>query len=598
MTHSNGTNNLMWIKRLLVALAFAGFAFAPVQQAWGQFAPRIYLGTGALLSENTGDVAPRFDSNLAGTAPAIQGGVKLDYAKYMRVRAGVMYQELLSFEGGLEVHPLGTEARISPYAYAGYGRYFGAKVQNEEGVFPLGLGVEYGLRENLGLKVEVVGRWTEVQPNLDENPRDVTSEIASSFMPMVGITYKLNRIERRPPSAPVEEESAAAEEARQRRRARESGNSPFEDPLAGYDGEDAASIPTWTPPSRDSLRNAEPIVITGPRSAPLPDPGGPSFTGDVESTQDGTMVKLPDGTFLMGLTDEDPYDFQNAGRRRITVSAFYFDRYEVTNAEYRDYVNSLSGSAADEALPDSTVFSGVIRFEDYFYGSSYDTHPVVGVTWYQAKSYCQYQGKKLPTEAEWEYAARAGYIGAIYPWNGLSPTNQYGQYLANFSPSRGQAADGHAFTSPVDDFPYSKWGIYAVSGNAAEWVADSYSPSYNSLSASNPFYQDSEETEAVVRGGSWDSGSFEIGVGVRASYPKDEASDTIGFRCAANVGQIEGGGRRQQRRQQPQEPVGQDDGMTQEQPPAGEDSQAPEDDTMGGEGEEGTEGGQGGGDQG
>jgi formylglycine-generating enzyme required for sulfatase activity len=282
----------------------------------------------------------------------------------------------------------------------------------------------------------------------------------------------------------------------------------------------------------------------------------------------GDMVRLPDGTFIMGLTDEDPFDMQTSGRRRVTVSAFYIDRFEVTNAEYRAYLQSLSQGAREDALPDSTAWTSSASRADwstYFYGSNYDDYPVVSVTWQEAKDYCDNESKRLPTEAEWEYAARAGRVGGVYPWSGFSPRDAFGRYLANFNPGRqGQAADGYAFTAPVGSFPPSRWGIHDAAGNVAEWVEDTYSETYANLSDLDPVYrgtEDSQETRKVVRGGAWDSSAFRIGVGFRDMQESEQGSPRIGFRCAANVSQVEGTQRRFTNPEpEPSEPAGGDTG--------------------------------------
>jgi formylglycine-generating enzyme required for sulfatase activity len=297
---------------------------------------------------------------------------------------------------------------------------------------------------------------------------------------------------------------------------------------------------TEAPAATDGDEDAPLTLMTVPGiQTPVPMP--PTF---------GDMVRLPDGTFIMGLTDEDPFEIQSAGRRRVTVSAFYIDRFEVTNAEYRDYLQQLSPGEREEALPDSTAWSSSASradFSTYFYGSNYDEYPVVSITWQEAKDYCKAEQKRLPTEAEWEYAARAGRVGGVYPWSGFSPRDAFGRYLANFNPGRqGQAADGYAFTAPVGSFPPSRWGLHDVAGNAAEWVEDTYAPTYANLSDLDPVYrgQDSEETRKVVRGGAWDSDAFRIGVGFRDMHEADSGSPRIGFRCAADISQVEGTKRR------------------------------------------------------
>jgi len=250
------------------------------------------------------------------------------------------------------------------------------------------------------------------------------------------------------------------------------------------------------------------------------------------------MTQVTSGSFIMGLTDEDPLSLQNSGRKRVTVSAFYVDTYEVTNAEYRAFLAELSDDERDEFLPDSTAWEDARTSESwdaYFRSDFYADYPVVAVSWRQAQAYCQAQNKRLPTEAEWEYAARAGHIGRVYPWEGLDVRNDNGAFLANYKPEGGYAADGYAFTAPVDAFPPNDWGIYNMAGNVSEWTFDTYTPSYEALSDFNPRYQDEESSRRVVRGGAWNSSAFFIGVGVRDAHPAEEASASIGFRCAREI---------------------------------------------------------------
>jgi len=327
------------------------------------------------------------------------------------------------------------------------------------------------------------------------------------------------------------------------KRARKPGQevgSPFKDPTE--------LVPDQRPNEyarsyeRDSLKATQPMVV--PRSGRMPydDPGTPPISGNVRVSEDGRMVRVPSGTFLMGLTDEDPFDMQNAGRIRVSMSPFHIDRFEVTNAEYRAYLDSLGRSARQSQRPDSTVWESQeagLSWQEYFYSSDYANHPVVAVTWEQARSYCRWERKRLPTEAEWEYAARSGNIGGIYPWAGFNPQNRSGQYLANYDPGRaGQDADGHAFTAPVGSYPPSTWGIHDMSGNVAEWVADTYTATYGQHSDLNPYWTESAESRHVVRGGSWSSNAFRIGVGFRDYQPASEASTQIGFRCAVDPGRF------------------------------------------------------------
>lgn len=295
---------------------------------------------------------------------------------------------------------------------------------------------------------------------------------------------------------------------------------------------------------RDSLKRTQPLVVPRSGRMPFDDPGVPPISGDVRVSEDGEMVRLPAGTFLMGLTDEDPFDIQNAGRLRASMSPFHMDRFEVSNAEYRAYLDSLSAEKREERRPDSTIWensqAGGQSWASYFYGQDTADHPVVAVTWNEAKAYCQWERKRLPTEAEWEYAARSGNVGGIYPWSGFTAQAQSGRYLANYDPGRqGKDADGYAFTAPVDAYPPSPWGLHNMSGNVAEWVADTFTNTYNDHGDLNPFWQEEGETRHVVRGGSWSSNSFRIGVGFRDYQEASEPSLQIGFRCAVDPGRFD-----------------------------------------------------------
>jgi len=477
-------------------------------------------------------------SPISGTNPSFSGGVQFESTDYFRFRVGTTIQDLYTIEGAAQIHYLGDSTPVNPYLTAGYGYYLTG--DTERGVVPLGAGIEYDLVRNFAINVEVTGRF-----GVNENPTTNRLETVSGVMPTIGVSYKPERIERRPPGrTPVEGGGRAGDLAQEGefggRSSSEEINSPFEDPVSG----DQVAIQKFDIPyTLDSLKKTDPLIVER-GSAPYDDPGQVPISGSPTLSNDGTMVRLPDGSFIMGLTDEDPLDIQNAGRKKVTVSSFYIDRFEVTNKDYRDFLSDLSGDQREARSPDSTSWSEAssrANWKTYFYGSERANYPVVAVTWKDAKEYCKWEGKRLPTEAEWEYAARAGRVGGVYPWAGFSPRNPQGKYLANFNPGRqGQAADGYAFTAPVGSYPPNKWGLHDVAGNVAEWVEDAYTPSYSPLSGLNPVYRDSDENRHVVRGGSWASNPFQIGVGVRDFQTRDEASARIGFRCAADISSIEG----------------------------------------------------------
>lgn len=517
----------MWLKRFFLAGLFV----------WGlsvhtdAYAQRLFVNGGAHLASQT------VQSQLAGTHPAVQGGIQFRLSEYVRLRTGVTHQNLLSVDGVFQFYFLGEGNNVDPFLSAGYGYYISDK--GEKGVIPSGVGLEYSVFDNLSLTFEVNGRFGV---NRVTDGQRVNLNVMSSVMPGIGISYKPKRIDRAAPGrTPVEDEQPPiSDEEFAARETNRGVESPFENPTAGSQ----ESIQKFDLPyTRDSLKEQEPLIVEK-GSAPYEDPGEVPVSGEVVVSDDGTMVRLPDGSFIMGLTDEDPYDIQNAGRKQVTVSSFYMDRFEVTNLEYREFLNSLSGQEKTERRPDSTAWEEAAsraNWETYFYGSEREDYPVVAVTWQDAKEYCKWNGKRLPTEAEWEYGARAGRVGGIYPWAGFSPRDTRGRYLANYNPGRnGQAADGYAFTAPVGSYPPNEWGLHDVAGNVAEWVEDAYTPTYSQLSGLDPVYRDSDEDRRVVRGGSWSSSAFEIGVGVRNYQQKEKGSARIGFRCAADISDIEG----------------------------------------------------------
>ena len=502
------------------------------------YSQRLFLNGGAHVASATG-------SELDGTNPAIQAGVQLESSEYLRLRLGGTYQNIFSIDGIAQIHFLGDSEPVNPYLTAGYGYYISSG--GERGVLPLGAGLEYGITRNFALNLEVNGRLGVNEVRSGSNNNRLELDVVAGLMPGIGVTYKPERIERQPPGAtPVEgggtAEAGQAQEGEFGGRSADSEiSSPFQDPVSGAQ---VAIQKFDIPYTLDSLKKTDPLIVQRGEPSPFEDPGQAPISGSPTLSNDGTMVRLPDGSFIMGLTDEDPLDIQNAGRKKVTVSSFYIDRFEITNKEYRDFISDLSGDDRNKRLPDSTAWDEAAsraNWKTYFYGSERSDYPVVAVTWTDAKEYCKWEGKRLPTEAEWEYAARAGRVGGVYPWAGFSPRDPQGRYLANFNPGRqGQAADGYAFTAPVGSYPPNRWGLHDVAGNVAEWVQDAYTPSYSALSGLDPVYKDPEENRRVVRGGSWASNAFQIGVGVRNYQEKSNASARIGFRCAADISSIEG----------------------------------------------------------
>ena len=196
--------------------------------------------------------------------------------------------------------------------------------------------------------------------------------------------------------------------------------------------------------------------------------------------------------------------------------------------------------------------------EKYFWHIAYDHYPVVGVNWNQARAFCIWRTQKLnkylssqkdaslasefrlPTEAEWEWAARGGNHLNPYPWGGPYTRNDRGCFYANFKPLRGNyVADGSLTTLIVGHYPPNDWGLYDMAGNVAEWTNSAYDPlSYNFTWDMNPNYTyNAKENDPaimkrkVVRGGSWKDIAYYLEVSTRTYEYQDTAKCYIGFRC-------------------------------------------------------------------
>jgi formylglycine-generating enzyme len=195
--------------------------------------------------------------------------------------------------------------------------------------------------------------------------------------------------------------------------------------------------------------------------------------------------------------------------------------------------------------------------EKYFWHPAYDNYPVVGVNWKQARAFCVWRTEllnahlrsqkdgtslaefRLPTEAEWEWAARGGYALNPYPWGGPYTRNEKGCFLANFKPMRGNyIADGGLRTVIVAHYPSNDWGLYDMAGNVAEWTNSAFDPSsYNFTWDMNPNYTYTAKEDdppvmkrKVIRGGSWKDIAHYLQVTTRAYEYQDTAKCYIGFR--------------------------------------------------------------------
>jgi formylglycine-generating enzyme required for sulfatase activity len=267
--------------------------------------------------------------------------------------------------------------------------------------------------------------------------------------------------------------------------------------------------------------------------APTPTPASrpaPIYYRDTDGAQ---MMLVPAGEFLMGSTDGDP----KAGgdempQHTVYLDAFYIDRVEVTNARYVQFLNTLGGhtgkcggrDCAETQIEDK--YSHILHGQGhYMVESGFEEHPATQVSWYGAQAYCAWAGARLPTEAEWEKAAR-GVDGRLYPWGSEPPDCDKAQY-GDCGGATVPVGNGLAGASP--------YGAMDMAGNVWEWVNDWYDPDYYSSSpARNPQGPDSG-VRKVFRGGSWGYLQAFIRTGDRARNRPAYAGFNVGFRCAARV---------------------------------------------------------------
>jgi formylglycine-generating enzyme required for sulfatase activity len=310
------------------------------------------------------------------------------------------------------------------------------------------------------------------------------------------------------------------------------------------------------------------------------------------------MAWIPGGEFSMGA--QEPPGRGDVGMQatrdsrpihRVYVDGFWMDRTEVTNAQFSVFVRATGYTTIAERVPRAEEFPGApaenlaagsvvfsppghpVPLNDHFQWWSYvpganwrhplgprsnlkgrERHPVVHVAYEDALAYADWAGKRIPTEAEWEFAARGGLTGAVYPWG--DTFRRDGEWMANSHqghfPVQDTGEDGFVGTAPVGEFPPNGYGLYDVGGNVWEWVSDWYRPDYYARLAEaggvarNPrgpdsAYDPSEpgEPKRVHRGGSFlctDQYCSRYMVGTRGKGEISTGTNHLGFRCVKSPG--------------------------------------------------------------
>ena len=243
------------------------------------------------------------------------------------------------------------------------------------------------------------------------------------------------------------------------------------------------------------------------------------------------MVFIPAGEFLMG-SKEGEGDKDEHPQHTVYLSAYYIDKYEVTNAQYYQFWLA-DGGEKSKHTPAS--YGNAYSIGDWpEVAKTKPNYPVVGVSWFDAQAYCEWASKRLPTEAEWENAAR-GTDGRTLPWG-----NDFNETIddTNRHSNRWDGDDGYDnMIAPVGSYPTgaSPYGVYDMVGNVWEWVADWYDKDYYNNSPKNNPKGSEKGKLRVVRGGSWRNREYIQRCANRYYCYPDIWGNTLGFRCVKDV---------------------------------------------------------------
>ena len=283
------------------------------------------------------------------------------------------------------------------------------------------------------------------------------------------------------------------------------------------------------------------------------------------SPLDSPSIALPGGTFLMGTDYRGAFAADGEGPvRPVTLSPFHIDTYPVTNRDFAEFTAATKYQTDAEKFEWSFVFYAHIpreRFNELVEdtvaaapwwckvpGASWKhpegpgsnvtsrpNHPVVHISWNDASAYAAWAGKVLPTEAQWEYAARGGLEQKLYPWGDELTPN--GKHLCNIwqgeFPRHDTAEDGFSGPCPVDSFPPNAFGIYSITGNVWEWCSDWFQTRFTSKPSQDPAGPSRGDSK-VMKGGSFlchASYCNRYRVAARTSNTPDSSTSNLGFRC-------------------------------------------------------------------
>ncbi|KAL4710483.1 hypothetical protein ACJJTC_008885 [Scirpophaga incertulas] len=274
-----------------------------------------------------------------------------------------------------------------------------------------------------------------------------------------------------------------------------------------------------------------------------------------ENDLNENMVIIPEGLYQMGTDDIVIENDKEGPMKMVKVKSFYMDKYEVSNTDFMRYAKATDYKTEAEIFGDSFVFSLFLnntfreQLKDFrvvqapwwykVLGANWKhpqgpdsdildlmEHPVVHVSWRDAKGYCKWRGARLPTEEEWEAACRGGHNNTLFPWGDKLLPNK--KYMANIwqgtFPNHNSVKDGYIGTNPVQMFVANDFGLYNMAGNVWEWVE-------NGWSNDNP-------QDKVKKGGSYlchKSYCYRYRCSARSHNTEDSSSGNLGFRCAKSI---------------------------------------------------------------
>uniref|UniRef100_A0A182TB91 Sulfatase-modifying factor enzyme-like domain-containing protein n=1 Tax=Anopheles maculatus TaxID=74869 RepID=A0A182TB91_9DIPT len=279
------------------------------------------------------------------------------------------------------------------------------------------------------------------------------------------------------------------------------------------------------------------------------------------------MSRIPAGEYVIGTNEPIFVNDRESPARTVTIRDFYLDQYEVSNAQFKEFVDQTGYTTEAEKFGDSFVFQQLLtekvrkEYEDYrvaaapwwykIRGASWKhpdgdqsrdisdrlDHPVVHVSWNDAVAYCSWKGKRLPTEAEWEAACRGGRKQKLFPWgNKLMPKDQHMMNIWQGKfPDNNLVDDGCDTTCPVSSFRQNPFNLYNIVGNVWEWTADLWDPKEAINQRTNP---GSDPPNRVKKGGSYlchESYCYRYRCAARSQNTEDSSAGNLGFRCAADA---------------------------------------------------------------